>query len=508
MASGQSTFTAFVDMRKAFDWVDRDMLFYKLLSQFNVTGKMYRAIVSLYSNPISCVRLNNNNTDWFKVTSGVKQGDCLSPTLFGMFLNDLAVEIKSINCGVDIENSQISILLYADDIVLIAPDENRLQKQIDCLYKWCRKWRMCVNQDKTQVVHFRPVRTAITEYTFKFGDSVLDLVKEYKYLGVVFDEHMYFRSNADILSASACRAMGLLRYKLRYIKECRFSTYTNLYASFVCPILDYCSGVWGIKTFDSMEKVHMQALRYFMGVPKHAAHDVLLGDSGWLSCNSRHKLAVIRLWNRLIGIPSYRLTNKVFLWDLTFAHKKGSWANSVLSIFHDIGIQRSFDSLITCDMQDCYERLKSAQVNKWDTSRYGKPKLRYYNMCKSVFETEEYLLLGIPKFQRSLFAKLRAGVLPLNIEIGRYRNVDLCDRLCTLCDSNAVEDEIHFVTTCEMYKDIRSSMYADALALDPTFDSLDNIDKFVFLMSNLQKNVIKFISAAYVIRRNAIYTPA
>ena len=62
-----------------------------------------------------------------------------------MYLNNLAVEIKTLNCGIDIDGRQVTMLLYAYDIVLLAPNESSLQKQLDTIYNWCRKWRMKVN---------------------------------------------------------------------------------------------------------------------------------------------------------------------------------------------------------------------------------------------------------------------------------------------------------------------------------------------------------------------------
>ena len=149
-----STYAAFVDFEKAFDWVDRDLLFYKLASQFGIGGKIYNAIKSLYDQPTARVKINERYTETFHITSGVKQGDNLSPTLFAMYLNDLAVEVKSLNCGIDINGRQVTILLYADYIVLLAPNERSLQKQLDAIYNWCRKWRMKVNtKDKKQKLY-------------------------------------------------------------------------------------------------------------------------------------------------------------------------------------------------------------------------------------------------------------------------------------------------------------------------------------------------------------------
>ena len=84
-------------MQKAFEWIDRDLLLYRLLL-YNFDGKMYKAIKkNVYTNSTASVRLNGNMTDWFSVNSGVRQGDSLSTTLFNIYLNDLAAKIKESN---------------------------------------------------------------------------------------------------------------------------------------------------------------------------------------------------------------------------------------------------------------------------------------------------------------------------------------------------------------------------------------------------------------------------
>ena len=82
MSNNLPTFACFIDMQKAFDWVDRNLLMYKMLMH-NIDGKVYHAIKALYSHPISCIKINDKYTEWFPTTSGVKQGDCLSPPTRG-----------------------------------------------------------------------------------------------------------------------------------------------------------------------------------------------------------------------------------------------------------------------------------------------------------------------------------------------------------------------------------------------------------------------------------------
>ncbi len=127
---GKPTYTAFLDAVKAFDRVDRDLLLFKLLN-IGIKGHAYENIKSIYKEATCAVNVNNMLTDWFKTESGVKQGDTLSPTLFNIF--------NSFNLGIDIGGFRISILLYADDVVLLGESEQDLQKMLDCVYSWSKK---------------------------------------------------------------------------------------------------------------------------------------------------------------------------------------------------------------------------------------------------------------------------------------------------------------------------------------------------------------------------------
>ena len=235
---GLSTYVAFVDFQKAFDWVNRDLLVYKLREQYQISGHLYNAIKCIYSKTLSCIKLNNISTEWFDVTSGVRQGDTLSPTLFNLYINDLATGIKDLHKRVAFGNTQVSILLYADNIVLIADDEQSLQDQLNYLYEWCNKWRLSINNSKTTVVHFRPKCVNRTPFEFKNGNVIIETTDRYKHLGLMLDEFVTFESCATALSQSGNKALGALRNRIRNFKDCRYQTFTKLYHTCVAPILD------------------------------------------------------------------------------------------------------------------------------------------------------------------------------------------------------------------------------------------------------------------------------
>ena len=89
---GKKLFCAFVDFTKAFDYVVRDNLWFKLI-KLGIRGNILSIIKSMYENVKSKVRFKNQLSEEFSCMLGVRQGECLSSFLFSMFLNDLEEEL-------------------------------------------------------------------------------------------------------------------------------------------------------------------------------------------------------------------------------------------------------------------------------------------------------------------------------------------------------------------------------------------------------------------------------
>ena len=134
-------------------------------------------------------------------------------------------------------------------------------------------------------------------------------------------------------------------------------------------------------------------------------------------------------------------------------------------------------------------------------TRYNKPKLKLYN----IFKSEPYITFNVPKFQRSLFAQFRARILPLHIETGRFVNKSLNERICCLCPNGDVEDEVNFLTNCSLYDTYRVVMSEQACRISPEFPPYDNLDKFVFLVNDMQLETLKYVNNACQLRRNTMY---
>ena len=82
---------------------------------------------------------NGIKSEPFTNSLGVRQGECLSPFLFSMYLNDLEYELSIPNAGIDIGYMKLMLLMYADDVVIFANSAESLQAEIDRLYMYCMK---------------------------------------------------------------------------------------------------------------------------------------------------------------------------------------------------------------------------------------------------------------------------------------------------------------------------------------------------------------------------------
>ena len=128
---------------------------------------MLRILKQIYGETWNILQLNNYNSEEFRSYTRVLQGNNISPTLFGEFIDGLIKEVKLLKKGIEIDSElNLSILAYADDIVLLANSAENLQDMLTVIDKWCHKWRVTVNTTKTKVMHFHHKKLPQTKHRF------------------------------------------------------------------------------------------------------------------------------------------------------------------------------------------------------------------------------------------------------------------------------------------------------------------------------------------------------
>ena len=518
--SGQDTFLSFIDFQKAFDSVDRNFLLYKL-SQIGIHGPMYYAISSLYNNPRSRIILNYYETSYFDCPIGVKQGDCLSPTLFAIYINDLALEIKSSNIGLKIDNNLlVNILLYADDIVLLAENENDLQSLLFLVQNWCKKWRLEVNLSKTNILHVRNSRKIQSKFVFLFNNRPVTYCKHYSYLGITLNEFLDFKFTCQVQADSAGRALSSIITKMIKNGGFPYNIYSLLYETCVTSISDYGGEIFGYNEQASNLNLHLRAIRAFIGVPKNATKPGILSEVDWLLPKFRTKIRMIRYYNRVVKMPESRLCKKVLSWDKNL--NLDNWSNEVKQIFYQSEQSQIFYAGQPFCLQNVLEKIKlrfqKSQKFSIELESLNKPKLRTFITFKDFERVPAYITKPLSFIQRKFLAKCRLGCLPIRLETGRFCRPFLAEneRICQVCledgsmdyqFKNEIESEIHLLFNCNRYNYIRIKWF-EKLTLPPDYILLNKYErlKVVLNYANNVKFTAQFLIEAMDIRSKALLT--
>ena len=169
-------------------------------------------------------------------------------------------------------------------------------------------------------------------------------------------------------------------------------------------------------------------------------------------------------------------------------------SNFVIYTCHTLGcVQPRIEEVY--DLQLIEKVVQSKCQEDWLKNVPMKPKLRSYVMFKNIFKSERYVKIAHSKISRSIFAQLRLGILPLEIETGRFRNIPSESRMCHFC-KNEIGDELHFVCVCPVYSNHRKALFNEIILPYNIFSNLDIIEKFCFNMATGTKCVLNYVENA------------
>ncbi len=176
---GAKLYCAFIDFSKAFDYIVRENMWYKLL-QLGIRGKIFNVVKSMYENIKSRVKFNNCLSEEFSCELGVRQDECLSPFLFAMYVNDLEDDFYLHGVeGVDVGMIKLLLLLYADDIIIFAQSAESLQKGLNVLGDYCQRWKLTVNIAKTKIMIFRKGGSLPRQLHFLYQGKELEIISNF-----------------------------------------------------------------------------------------------------------------------------------------------------------------------------------------------------------------------------------------------------------------------------------------------------------------------------------------
>ena len=115
----------------------------------------------------------------------MRQGSCLSPSLFNVFIDLFTCELRKLNMGCHIFNAFVGCLLYADDIILLSSSVNGLQSMLDVCIVTSRRLSINFNCSKSFCIKFGPLPKYDTSDMFLCGNKI-SWTDSIKYLGIIF----------------------------------------------------------------------------------------------------------------------------------------------------------------------------------------------------------------------------------------------------------------------------------------------------------------------------------
>jgi hypothetical protein len=445
---------------------------------------------------------------------GVRQGDPISPNLFKIFINDIMNYIEVNDKTPVLNNMKISHLLYADDMVLLARSEEDIQKSVNSVDKFCKDWGLQVNTDKSKVMVFN-TKGSLIKTNVKCGDTKLDDVMSYKYLGICFHINCKFQNARQDLLDRSFKAMYKLTSCFRDVRP-SFNTCVHLFDHAVKPILMYGADVCGYRISkskslynemmnDIFEKCHLKYCRYILGVNRFATKIGLYGETGRFPIGITNITLFIKYWYR---VSNCKESPDNLLYNAFAENTKlnSSWYKSVCNLLKKVNMNLSESKMrnkskhfIVAELYDIY---KAAFIDGWKKQLFNDVrrndvegnKLRNYRRFKSNFGTADYLKICDSYIFRSNICKLRISCHNLLIERGRYfpkkDRLEVSKRICIYCNSNNIEDEQHFLLECNYYDEERQAFYKTLISNYQDFSALNSTEKFNFIMCNADKKIL------------------
>uniref|UniRef100_A0A8D8Z0H2 Craniofacial development protein 2 n=1 Tax=Cacopsylla melanoneura TaxID=428564 RepID=A0A8D8Z0H2_9HEMI len=180
---GKTTFLSFVDLEKAFDNVNWDIMF-GLLKKVGISYKDRRIIHSLYKNEVGVVRIGEIQEE-ANIKKGVRQGCSLSPYLFNLYVQEAINKIREeTEVGVKIHGERIDMLRFADDIAITTETEEDLQLILQTMNNVMKnEFNMRINKKKTKILLCNKNKGEIRPPRITIDHEIIECVTEYKYLG-------------------------------------------------------------------------------------------------------------------------------------------------------------------------------------------------------------------------------------------------------------------------------------------------------------------------------------
>ena len=432
----KSLFIVFTDFEAAFDLVSRRLLFQKLI-KLGISAVMLNALIAIYVSGKSVMQHNKEFSDYVMLLAGVKQGAPPSGLLYiGYTLGLIDIYDNSFNPEPLIK--MYHLLMHADDIMLLATSRSLIIEKLKCLMKFCKDnfvklqmskcAGMCVNSENVEdhePVEIDGLELKNTSCEVYLGSSITNSCK-------LIDD-----VNADMKK----RNVNTIKYFafLRNNANAPVDVKLKVLEACTSAIL-YNAETWANSKIDRLDVVHRRMLKAILGIGVTTCTEFPYIELGVPSIKTRIAMMQWEFWNKVIELDNDTPLKQVIATAEQYRLKEVKHYSDLVKTFRNKQeIEEQF-----------FEKTRESIRKKADE---GRSKYKTYLQINPNLETPTYYNDIYNYRQVSMIAKLRVSMHNLQVEMGRRSRTPRDLRLCQ-CEQS-VEDELHFLTQCAFYNDIR-----------------------------------------------------
>lgn len=498
-------YICFIDLSKAFDSIPKSILINKLRNIIP-SGKFLSLIENMLYNKRYKVLHNGQESDEFRLTNGIPQGDSLSPTLFCIYMNDYLKTLDNNMNEIDpikMMDLKLASLIYADDIVLLSESQEGIIKQINITAKFCEENGLDMNYKKTKLM-INNERKKYKQLKLRYPNQIItiDIVEEYKYLGIWIAKND--RKHIEDIIKSGKASSYLTAKTLKNFTNVDGKTLTESFEMLTLSKMKYASELYFDKNLKDVNRVIMQFFKKFYHLRITTPNYCIIGEFGIKPIEFYCYQSAMNYYVKLNTNNETHLTTRIFRIinsNLDRKSFRNTWCERINNLFKKTNSQdirdirfndRNPKMLIHSILIDYFRK-------DWINSAKGSEKgLQYLELCRFRCDLKLYLTRADDKTRITEILKLRTGNHNLAAETGTYQNrKTFKDCICKHCDSDENEDIFHFIAKCPRY-------YIERNRLIPFMNNCSRTD-FYEVIDDLNagriRSLDKFIDTAMTIRR-------
>lgn len=495
----RSVYCLYVDFCRAFDSVSHSLLWNKIHG-LGVGGRFIRTVGSLYEQASLQVRSGGVLSDTFHITEGVLQGEMLSPLLFILFLHDVETYFRERNLyGPSINGfTDLLMMLYADDVILLASTPKMMRKMVSCLEQYCKENNLCVNLVKTKIVVCRSggapkgTRRIIDAKGnvsvvggFVYQSTEIEIVPMYTYLGVTMSSSSLGLAAAIDAIDKAAAAAGSIKSILTRSFADSWDATLKLYYSMLTSTLLYAVPGWGLRYGDLIEAAQARFFKNLLLIPRNTPNYYVRIEFGVPKLILQIAKLTIRWIRRVLDMGEDRFPNMCLLrlFSLLATENPGgkyNWLEHFFGLFDGITIP-FLSTLKVSPSADAWEQMEPVlyhslslhlaeqDVVSVQNSRFLQLPLVY----SPSLSPAKYLVGRIPMAYKRIMAQTRlANVVTCTFYANRkFYNIDP-QSFCPLCNLAEKETIEHLILRCPMYNSPRKRLLSPYFVNDWSAENL------------------------------------